>query len=304
MPSDLPRWVLALSALLVPAASAAPPGDDTLKIVPYGVSLPHAVAYVHFGRLEVRATDRPGPCVVDFPTAPPPWDSIVTIGLAPGPGGHFFAGAPFGAPVTYARRSTREGAGLDPSYVRIELEPFELARGQHVRGRVSADDHVVGRFDADICGDGLDTLHGLPAEVPARPAAGTLAGKPFQVRRAFALVSSQSSSRMLSAVVLFDAPGPTCASYRDANGPAMVWLSDFGGASSAVPLLRSPQPATASYRAARGGATLPQDQPLPAWVRFDDLRFAVGKKVRGAVVLKSDDADVAGTFTADVCNFP
>lgn len=296
-----PRALVAVAVVV--AAGAARAGDDVVTIAPYGAKLAHAVAYAARGRLVVRATDRPGPCGDGPWQTPPPWDAIVTIDVPPGPGGRFFAGAPFGATAFYARRSTREGAGLDPSYVRIDLEPFELAAGKRVRGRI-ASDHVAGRFDAEICGGGLDSLRALPADAPARPAAGTLAGNPFQVRRALAMVSSQSSSRQVNAIILFGAPGPTCATYRDGKGPAMVWLSDLGGASSAVPLLGSPQPATASFRAAAGGETLPADGGLPAWVRFDDLRFDVGRKVRGAMVVKSDHADVAGTFAAEVCRFP
>ncbi|HKA89545.1 MAG TPA: hypothetical protein VKE22_17890 [Haliangiales bacterium] len=288
---------------IVSAAGAARAGDDILTIIPYGTRVPHAVAYAARGRLVVRATDVPGPCGDGPWKAPPPWDAVVTIDLAPGPGGRFFAGAPFGAIAGYAKRSLMEASGLDPSYLRIDLEPFELAPGKHVRGRI-AGAQIAGRFDAEICGGGLEALRGLPVEAPAHPATGTLAGKPFEVRRALALVSSQSKSRQVNAIVLYGATGPTCAAYRDAKGPAMVWLSDLGGASTAVPLLGSPQQATARYRAEAGGPTLPEDRSVDAWVRFDELRFDVAKKVRGAMVVKSADADVAGTFAAEVCRFP
>src|SRR5262249_1923198 len=108
-PAMRPRMVAALA--IVSAAGAARAGDDILT--PCGTRLPHAVAYAARGRLVVRATDVPGPCGDGPWKAPPPWDAVVTIDLAPGPGGRFFAGAPFGAIAGYAKRSLMEASGLD-----------------------------------------------------------------------------------------------------------------------------------------------------------------------------------------------
>jgi hypothetical protein len=279
-----------------PGAAAPARGPLTLDHDGEAFVLEHARAYRERDALTIRISDVPGPCGDGFR---PPWRAAAFIRVPAGPGGGFFAGAPFGTQVSAGPLAGAFSA-YAPGAVRVELEPFVAEAGARIAGRLELP-HGGGRFDAELCPGDYGALAPLPAQAPEGPVAGQLGAQRFQAVKGLAIVHAHGAAyRELGRLILSAGADVSCATYRDREGPAMLVLTDIGGAGSSRRFTGAPQPARARVGVAPGQT--PSDG-APAWITFDELGLEAGQAVRGRLVAQSasEALDVGGHFVAEVC---
>ena len=248
-------------------------------------------------QLLIRLTDVPAACGPSLDFA---GKATMSLELPPGPGQRFFAGAPVGVQTFGVIDGERfDGSASDTV---AEIDPFTLAIGARLRGKIDSS-RGSGAFDAEICA--LESApNPLPETVPEEPAAGTLDGRPFRVKKArIDLVRAGSEPLRLEDLRLFQ-DDASCASFGSTKSPALYFHS-IGGAGKRRPLAGSPQPTWAA------AFNVPIERGhvvgrLPAWIRFDRLSFEPGGTIPGTVAVQQVVAGqpttrISGRFEAEIC---
>jgi hypothetical protein len=184
-----------------------------------------------------------------------------------------------------------------------EIEPFTLAMGARIRGKLEIP-RGSGTFEAEICALQPNRAS-LPEAVSDQPAAGTLDGHMFSVKKALIqLAGRDGEPPRLDDLRLFQDGSATCGDLRAAKSPAL-YFHFIGGAGSRRPLAGSAQPAWASainVPIERGSVV----GRMPAWIRFDRLAFEAGAKITGTIAVEQVVKDepvtrIGGRFEAEVC---
>lgn len=265
--------------------------------------------------LFVHLTDAPLKCD-EWPR--PPHLSI-TISLTPGPDGDFFVRKITSTHVEYSRRG----------FGHVDLDPFELAEGKHLAGRIAYSDpgsghhngavvkpsRAAGRFDVEICEvkeedkAALRAPSELVATAPLAFKVGRLSSAPKTIL-AMIEYDRGDSQPWVSRVEAFEQANVDCDSPFVKSGLDMkvyfgIVASDLGTAQPA-----RLEPDGASSRTMR--------ESRIAWIRFEPFDLATATTAKGSMIAYARPYDtdpgattpehlaaasLTGTFEAKVCRF-
>lgn len=288
-----------------PYPAPTPSAEITAELAGAKHSLRYATANVSLHGVSLSFTEAPYGC--GSTTTP----FMLRVQLPPGPGRRFFAGAP----VRVMSMLTAEGeSSWLPDGVRIPMEleiaPFALAEGAHVKGSLAFDAKVAastggkpryvgkGSFDTTLCDDTGDAMH----DTPMFPEQIADAGAPhsFATGSSVAYVVREDGVDRVDRIVLFAAAGVTCATAGSAEG-ARVTLDR--AAWSAPLRLGSPQPVEVLLEHAKPPPV--NAHPTFGWTWIDAAKLAPAGRVEGRFYAADEKIfppwPLSGRFDAQVC---
>jgi hypothetical protein len=232
-----------------------------------------------------------------------------------GPDRDYYAGKRVGVPVWAL--GPDDTFVLHPAFGTVAIDRLD-AKARHVSGElrfagvakgIGSNGHQRiaggGHFDADIC----DEL-GLLASPPQKPAlhldapfAGRIAGRPFAIDHALAIVCGTPGKRFVSRLLLAGDEQATCASpWHGLHAE----LEDLGGSAEGSAVLHAIQPGGATVGDTMGA----EARDGTASVVWDHLDYSAGGTITGAAAVDGlgDQAkeggawtDASGKFEARVC---
>jgi hypothetical protein len=322
------------------SAEARPPpialdegGPMKAIVADQAFSLPHGRATLSDSSLEIELASEHVDCEGDLRGA------RLRFNLYQGPGATYYTGKPHGEGLALtAPGESSTSFDVRAMAVRMTVQPFDPAKGSHVRGkllgdagpgskmmssgrRTSARYAAAGTFDVEIC---KDTRSKPPDRLGAPPpldgaVRGTLHGERFNAGSAIAFVFKDAGLGVdyVSSIDFFAKPGVTCENRREYEGISLD-VKHMGGARGDAPILGAPQPADAErsrQTKTPGGFKTESNSTSSreAWVTFERVALEANGAVTGTVVAvtrsdakkppKNDEVTaVGGHFSAAVCN--
>jgi hypothetical protein len=288
-----------------------------------------------FGSLRVELSNEKLKCRGGTPS-----DDAYTLSfeLPSGPGGTFYAGYPIGVPVMYNHQRIKlKSSFVRPQFVKLQLDPFKLKEGEHLKGSLSFDHKYVetkgddkkdwkysaaGDFDIEICEDRFNDYKKanvpLAADAPEGDVGGTFAGEKFKAKTVLAIVMKDFSSKKyyVDAIEFYGVDGVDCQNHwTEGRKASYFYLTDIGGGSETTKFEGTKQPAQPWFAMPKGKGTAPTLKSFGytggrrAWVKLDNLDFEKGSKIKGTVFAESapdakaeDKGTIGGSFEAKVCN--
>jgi hypothetical protein len=290
---------------------AIPSGPGTLRgsIFGHPVALTSAIVRDDYHGFRLIVAARAIAC--DSPLGAQPTDTSLEVDL-PVPLAPDLAGRSIGVPMVVGTGPAASPTWSHAFGVRdadVTLEPFTLEVGGRLRGRLRLDARgfvdgevrrasLAGSFDATICSFPAEaTAIAQPSTTPTGPIAGTVAGEPFAVARAFAHVSASEIDERphVERIDLVRSTDVTCEGTLDVAGlvrRGSVALGEMSGAGPGPLRLESRAPASAMFLG-EGWSSIDGDGR--AWITWHAVSFTPGEHVRATVVVDGEAGnDVRG----------
>jgi hypothetical protein len=317
----------------IPAEPASPVATRVeVEVFDARFELRHGHASFEDDTLTLRLTGEPVACSArpELVGRPPAMGATLTVRIASGPGGHFFAGHAVGFNMTFEPARTGAGSsspellsseGLWAPVVALALQPSTWNAGDRVRGTIEGDQDRIGgtairgAFDVELCNDAHDRRP-LPVTAPATPVRGNLGDTPLVPRTVYALIQHHTAFHRthpgavqhvrhggipeIGFLVFYAQPNVPCPKVSEVLAqPPMIYLRNLGG-TSAERMLGGPQPADAVVT--HGD----RDVGWPAWFQLDSFTYTAGAKLTGSLWAGSSvpggQGQFAGRFEAIVCD--
>ncbi|MBI2392564.1 MAG: hypothetical protein HYV09_23470 [Deltaproteobacteria bacterium] len=288
-----------------------------------------------FGSLRLELSNEKLPCKGGNPS-----DDAYTLSfeLSAGPNGKFFTGYPIGVPVTYNHQRIKlKSTFVRPQFVNLEIDPFNLKEGEHIKGSLSFDHKWTemkgddkkdwkyttdGKFDIEICDDPFGGYKRvkvpLAGEAPEGDVAGKFGSDTFKAKSALVIVLKDYSTKKeyIDAVEFYSADDVDCANHwTEGRKSAYFYLTDVGGAGETTKFEGTMQPAQPWFAAPKGKGTTPSLKSFGysggrrAWIKLNKIDFKKGATINGEVFAESapdskpeDSGKIGGHFSAKVCN--
>jgi hypothetical protein len=240
-------------------------------------------------------------------------DSL-TFRLASGPRKAFHAGTVVSAAVQHAVHG-EDDVSIEPRFVRIKVEPVDLAPGSRLRGAIEIrgiheEDGKKqtflggGKLDVEICKGAADRVDGVeapPENLPAGPVACPERGVTTKKALAAVVHDAVNDVDYLDFIAFYDSDGVSCAAPPNHDEPAgHRFVLDEIGVTTRQRILGAPLPA--AFRGRLGRETTSKRDP--GWVEFDRLDLKEGGRVSGFLRAPHPDGWFAGSFDAEVCILP
>ena len=288
-----------------------------------------------FGSLRLELSNEKLPCKGGNPS-----DDAYTMSfeLSAGPDGKFFTGYPIGVPVSYNHQRIKlKSTFLRPAFVNLEIKPFDLKEGEHIKGSLSFDHKWTemkgddkkdwkytadGNFDIEICDDPFGGYKRvkvpLAADAPEGDVAGKFGSDTFKAKSALVIVLKDYSTKKeyIDAIEFYSVEDVDCANHwTEGRKAAYFYLTDIGGVSETNKFEGTKQPAQPWFAAPKGKGTTPSLKSFGysggrrAWIQLDKIDFKAKSTIKGKVFAESapdakpeDTGKIGGSFSAKVCN--
>ena len=288
-----------------------------------------------FGSLRLELSNEKLPCKGGNPS-----DDAYTMSfeLSAGPDGKFFSGYPIGVPISYNHQRIKlKSTFVRPAFVNLELKPFDLKEGEHIKGSLSFDHKWTetkgddkkdwkytadGNFDIEICDDPFGGYKRVKVPLAADAPEGDVAGKfgpdKFAAKSALVIVLKDYSTKKeyIDAVEFYSVEDVDCANHwTEGRKAAYFYLTDIGGTGETTKFEGTKQPAQPWFAAPKGKGQSPSLKSFGysggrrAWIQLDKIDFKAKSTIKGKVFAESapdakpeDTGKIGGSFTAKVCN--
>jgi hypothetical protein len=291
-------------------------GGIYLKVRGNQSVLPYGAAVVGPKLVTVTLASRPLTCdVAMYPAriVDDPDRVTVELRVPPGPGRRFFSGHRVGVQA-WLQGTRGADAYFAPRDVSLRLDEVNGWASGHLMGWADlehTDGSARGYFDVPICNNVLDSgsvvpaLPALPENAPTTPMSGMIAGVPFLLKSAVAVVSHdpKRGADTLWKIEWYASEHVDCSGVPPEPSLPCIRGSEIGGVSSLQDFTGSQQPISDVVAAPDWKAWKSGKHPAEGsgWVQLDALHFQEGETVSGSAALVFTGGAASGSFVALVC---